>query len=63
MMKHTLAKKLAIALTAAVLATPISMGAAPQTAEAGWGSLIHAAVSDTINMSKLTKEDDRINDT
>ena len=63
MMKHTLAKKLAIALTAAVLATPISMGAAPQTAEAGWGSLIHAAVSDTIYMSKLNKEVNRLNDT
>ena len=62
-MKKSLSRKLAIALSAAVLATPIGMNAAPQTAEAGWGDVIGAAVGGAVYSAQLNKQIKYYNDT
>lgn len=62
-MKKSLSRKLAIALTAAVLATPIGMNAAPQTAKAGWENVIGAAIGGLAYSAQLNEEIKYINDT
>ena len=62
-MKKSLSRKLAIALTAAVLSTPLAMTAAPQTAEAGWGDVIGAVAGGAIYAAELNKEINYINNT
>ncbi len=65
MMKKSLSRKIAVAVTAAVLATPLGMEAAPQTAEAGFslGSIAGAVIGGAVYSAELNKELNYINDT
>jgi len=64
MMKKSLSRKIAVAVTAAVLAAPLSMGAAPQTAEASLlGNLAGAAVQGIAASAQINKEIKYFNDT
>ncbi len=62
-MKKSLSRKIAAAVTAAVLATPLTMGAAPQTAEAGWGSVIGTVIQGEKAKSELNQYLKYYNDT
>ena len=63
-MKKSLKQKIAIGVTAAVLATPFGMSAAPQTAEAfSLGNVIGAAIGGAVYSAELNKELNYINNT
>ncbi|WP_294159309.1 M48 family metallopeptidase [uncultured Selenomonas sp.] len=64
-MKKSLKQKITIGITAAMLATPFGMNAAPQTAEAGFsvGSIIGGIAQGAIQTSKINKMVHYINDT
>ena len=57
-MKKSLSRKIAVAVTAAVLAAPLGMGAAPQTAEAAFslGSIAGAVIKGAAASAEMNKE-------
>ncbi len=64
MMIKNLRQKLAIGLTAAVLAMPLSMQVSPApVAEADWGNILGAAIGGVAYSAQLNKEIKYINDT
>lgn len=63
-MKKSLSRKIAVAVTAAVFATPLSMGVVPQAAEAfSISDVVGAAIGGAVYSAKLNKEIQYINDT
>ncbi len=63
MQMDSLKKKIAVAVTAAVLAAPMSMGITPAPAEASWADLAGAVIGGAAYSAQLNKEIKYINDT